>query len=80
MRVVEVFGDADDCGAVSLVFFGADDDVGVLAACGVGEGEDVFDEFAFLVVSGDGQGVLRLFEVERGALVFPEERFDGVVE
>jgi len=78
--VVEMVSDAEDGGASVWLVVDAEEDVGVVASEGVGEGEDVLDDFAFLVVGGDGEGVLRLFEVERGALVFPEECFDGVGE
>ena len=78
--VVEMVGDADDGGTCAWLVVDAEEDVGSVASEGVGEGEDVFDDFAFLVVGGGGEGILGLFEVERGALVFPEECFDGVGE
>ena len=59
-----------------MSFGDADEDVGVLASAGVGEGEDVFDDLAFLLVGCGGEGVLGLFEVERGALVLREEGLD----
>lgn len=80
VRVVEMVCDAEDGGASALLVLDAEEDVGVVLAEGVCEGEDVLDDFALLVVGCSDEGILGLFEVERGALVFPEECFDGVGE
>lgn len=76
--VVGVVGDAGD-GAFACLFGDAEEDVRVGGAWGVGEADDVFDDFALLLGCCFCEGVLVSFDVEGVALGFVEELFDALI-